>query len=1024
MSTGFLSLLKSRARFSAPVAQPVAQTAINDGSAAWEQRETAKLQASVAKLKKKEVASKLDFFGQGVATAAESSSSSDDDVDDLDDETDDDDGAAGSSKRSRGTTDGTKKEDASVTVPARSLSIKELQSKYDIHITGSDVPPLADTFAVMQKRLNVPSLFFKNLSAPVANGGFGFRAPTPIQMQAVPAILARREVLALAPTGSGKTVAYLLPLLAIVAQAPKYHELDGTHWLEGERGSVEGASDDDDDDGDDSDAGVATSKKGKGDAKSAPTSTSASASASASAASAATDASPAASSGPEGEMSWSKRMRLQRKAAAREARGSRAAPGSAAAPTDPAARRCFVTGKGTVVARGPRSVLPFRGVVLAPTRELAYQISRVASGLVRGSENPWRVVVLNDQIDKVIRKAAVAHALEVRERMALVVEKVVAEAEQQQQQKQQQQQQQKEEVKDKKAKSDKKDTTEKKEGKSDTKPAMDVKTTTPAVSLSAGTIIPKDKTTGKLIIAARFGSSTYASASSAVVTAAAAAVEAALARKGAVIPHVLDFVEFADEDTQQEQDDGAATDNSDDDDGEGDKDEGSDKESEGEEESDADKSKAKKASSSSASSSVNAGIVIAPRRLLSAIHPGTESLPPAASAAAAAAAAPTSHTPRPAPVVADAACQQIVVSTPLRLLRLLTDTHSELALARVVVFDEADQLFNLGFLEQMDLILRRCTNPRAVRVLCSATVTAGVESLARNSLRDPIRIVVGGRNVAQALVTQRLVYVGNQDGKDVELKRMISEGLNVPMLIFVQSKERAMQLYDELKLYPIRAQAIHADKSAGERQSIIDAFRRGKIWVLICTDLLSRGIDFKHVNCVVNYDFPQSTTSYIHRIGRTGRVGRPGEAVTFVAEEDRTLLRHIAHIVHDSTVAQSVGRYGMGGEYDSHIPQWMLELPRASAAAIKRLAEKAPVREAINRTNVAERRAEKDRKRAQSAWKAKTGNEQHLVQSRGESGSIKKAFGEKKVLSKTQLMKHRKKLIARSKAAHRKEDDD
>ena len=107
------------------------------------------------------------------------------------------------------------------------------------------------------------------------------------------------------------------------------------------------------------------------------------------------------------------------------------------------------------------------------------------------------------------------------------------------------------------------------------------------------------------------------------------------------------------------------------------------------------------------------------------------------------------------------------------------------------------------------------------------------------------------------------------------------------MLIFVQSKDRAKQLFKELQYDGLKVEVIHADKKKEERDEIIKEFRVDKIWILICTDLMSRGIDFKTVNQVVNFDFPQSLVSYIHRIGRTGRGGRKGKAMTLFTDEDK-----------------------------------------------------------------------------------------------------------------------------------------
>lgn len=119
-----------------------------------------------------------------------------------------------------------------------------------------------------------------------------------------------------------------------------------------------------------------------------------------------------------------------------------------------------------------------------------------------------------------------------------------------------------------------------------------------------------------------------------------------------------------------------------------------------------------------------------------------------------------------------------------------------------------------------------------------------------------LRIQVGIRNTTATAVEQSIMYVGREDGKLTTLRQIIREGFEPPMLIFVQSKERAKELYHELTYEGINANVIHADRKKSERDAVMKDFRLGKIWVLICTDLMSRGVDFKTVNVVVNYDFP------------------------------------------------------------------------------------------------------------------------------------------------------------------------
>lgn len=137
-------------------------------------------------------------------------------------------------------------------------------------------------------------------------------------------------------------------------------------------------------------------------------------------------------------------------------------------------------------------------------------------------------------------------------------------------------------------------------------------------------------------------------------------------------------------------------------------------------------------------------------------------------------------------------------------------------------------------------------------------------------------------------------------GKLISMRQLIQGGLKPPVLIFVQSKTRAIELYKELVFFGVNVDAIHAERTQEQRDKIIQRFRVGEIWVLICTDLMSRGIDFKCVNMVINYDFPQSAVSYIHRIGRTGRAGRKGVAITFFTESDMEYLRSIANVMRIS----------------------------------------------------------------------------------------------------------------------------
>ena len=110
-------------------------------------------------------------------------------------------------------------------------------------------------------------------------------------------------------------------------------------------------------------------------------------------------------------------------------------------------------------------------------------------------------------------------------------------------------------------------------------------------------------------------------------------------------------------------------------------------------------------------------------------------------------------------------------------------------------------------------------------------------------------------------------------------------------MLFVQSIERATELFHELVYDGLHVDVIHSDRPKAQREGVIQAFKKGDIWVLICTELMARGIDFKGVRLVLNYDFPQTVQSYVHRIGRTGRAGRDGEAITFFTKDDAPYLK-------------------------------------------------------------------------------------------------------------------------------------
>jgi ATP-dependent RNA helicase DDX52/ROK1 len=296
----------------------------------------------------------------------------------------------------------------------------------------------------------------------------------------------------------------------------------------------------------------------------------------------------------------------------------------------------------------------------------------------------------------------------------------------------------------------------------------------------------------------------------------------------------------------------------------------------------------------------------------------------------------------------------------------------DISLCRSVVLDEADRLFEEGFLEQIDTILEACRRDKAEFQTCmfSATMPQGIESMITSVLRDPVSIRVGAEHAAAAgadTIDQKLVFVGREEGKLLAVRQIVQKGLKPPIIMFVQSIERAQALFRELVYDGINVDVIHADRSQAQRDQVIKKFRTGEVWVLIATDLMARGMDFKGVNCVINYDFPQSVISYVHRIGRTGRAGRPGEAITFFTESDMTMLRSIANVMKLS---------------GCDVPDWMLTMKKLRNSDRKRLKQIPVKRPTISTTSSYDKKkrnnremARKSSKRAKSdgkEWQSKT----------------------------------------------------
>ncbi|KAF7665280.1 hypothetical protein LDENG_00141980 [Lucifuga dentata] len=279
----------------------------------------------------------------------------------------------------------------------------------------------------------------------------------------------------------------------------------------------------------------------------------------------------------------------------------------------------------------------------------------------------------------------------------------------------------------------------------------------------------------------------------------------------------------------------------------------------------------------------------------------------------------------------------MLVSTPNRLIFLLQQDPPALDLSSVewLVVDESDKLFEdgkSGFRDQLATVFLACSGPKVRRAFFSATCTPDVEQWCRLNLDNLVSVNIGHRNTAVETVEQELLFVGTENGKLLAVRDIVKKGFLPPMLVFVQSIERARELFHELVYEGINVDVIHADRTQQQRDNVVNSFRSGKIWVLICTALLARGIDFKGVNLVLNYDFPTSAVEYIHRIGRTGRAGHQGKAITFFTENDKPLLRSIANVIKQAGCP---------------VPDYMIGFKKIHSKVKRKLEKKPPKRSTI-----------------------------------------------------------------------------
>jgi ATP-dependent RNA helicase DeaD len=233
----------------------------------------------------------------------------------------------------------------------------------------------------------------------------------------------------------------------------------------------------------------------------------------------------------------------------------------------------------------------------------------------------------------------------------------------------------------------------------------------------------------------------------------------------------------------------------------------------------------------------------------------------------------------------------IVVGTVGRVLDLISRHSLMLHSCRYVVLDEADEMLDLGFLEDVEKILSYTSNGRQT-ALFSATMPAPIRALAERHLYDPVTVKVKAATLTIDTVEQFFLETRPQE-KVGSLVRVLEAERPQQAIVFTRTKIRTDQLYRTLRDKGMNVKALHGDMSQGARDGVMIAFKGGRLPILVATDVAARGLDITSVTHVVNFDVPTSPDVYVHRIGRTGRVGRSGRAITFIEPRQRRDLAAI-----------------------------------------------------------------------------------------------------------------------------------
>jgi ATP-dependent RNA helicase RhlE len=253
----------------------------------------------------------------------------------------------------------------------------------------------------------------------------------------------------------------------------------------------------------------------------------------------------------------------------------------------------------------------------------------------------------------------------------------------------------------------------------------------------------------------------------------------------------------------------------------------------------------------------------------------------------------------------------VIVATPGRLIDHLEKQHVIFDDLEVLVLDEADRMLDMGFAPQINKIVAQI-HPYRQTLLFSATMPPEVEALARKYLRKPQVVQVGRRSQAAATVRHYVYPVPKHKKTELLVHLVKSLDAEDSVLVFTRTKHGADRVVQHLAEAGYSADALHADKSQGQREQALARFKAGTTKILVATDIAQRGLDISGITHVINYDVPQQAEDYVHRIGRTGRAAKEGDAFTFMCADEIGMVRTVERVIGQEIPRISIPGFDFG----------------------------------------------------------------------------------------------------------------